>query len=1757
MAGKPRRTIAGLLLALLVSAATVLGAPTGAYAADTYIDLKEVFGEWINFPGANLGSGYAAGWQYRESDGSLMTTQNVGFTGYYNPNLMSFTTGTFACDFQSNDTDPWGFAWGIQKKQNSAGQDVYSFYMYEECGCGHWCIAHVSEWVPAKDGSPHRGPVYHSTIDAADGQYAAHNGGKGSVGYTQGSVLAYGTASVKNVRHRVTMNVTKNKITVTSPSVGIDASVDAPVQPGSFGPVTASNSSAFYYNLSMEAAEDNGAIKADFQLFDNGEPSYAGVPSDTLSMEDRTWLDPATKATIRNETWTVFDPAGRQVYQGSNPYSGVVDQEGEYRVVLEVLTSQGLTAKKTKYFTVSNASIVTVNYVTESGEKLTDTITYKGRAGKPYQTIDLSFNGYVLAGVEGEESGVFLEGRPISVTYSYKKLDDEGPEEGGDTAQPVTARYVDADSGEDLCDPMVYRGAVGDPYTVTRLDFPGYVFVRVEERTDSVTTRGAGPLAAALSPERDADDPTTKTGNFGFQARTITYYYRKDAAAEQGQGTILLRFVDENDVTLVEDLKLTGTVGDPATAALPKITKYDIKTVGGRDAAGSYTYAGTFGAGVTVVKVVYSPITYTASSVMVLYRDPDGNTIKSQVIDGNAGDSYTTSALDIPGYELVALPDNASGTFAADSVTLVVYQYRSTLNKETEDGGKINIDTDDDGLPDVNVDTDGDGVPDVNIDTDGDGVPDKNLVVDDEGKPKPIDPEEPEIPSVNIDVDGDGEPDINIDTDGDGIPDVNIVPDEDGKPRPVDPGKVDPSNPPKPQVNFDTDGDGKPDINIDTDGDGVPDTNVDVDDNGVPDINVDTDDDGVPDVNIVDKDGDGRPDPVAPGTDPDTVTPDVNVVVDDKGDPVINIDPKDPDTPYPPRPQINVDTDGDGRPDVNIDKDGDGVPDVNVDTDGDGEPDTNIDTTGDGKPDTNIDTNNDGKPDVNVDTTGDGRPDTNVDTDGDGIPDENVVDEPVVTYTVTTRLRGITAGASISPSANVAKGGSATVSWAPGENTYVSRVEVDGRRVDAKGGSYGFSHLSGDHSVVVTLAEIPLIPAQTTKGYYTITVNTYGVSKGVEASDSMAVAAGSSEAVTWSAKEGHVIKSVSVDGVRLGLDQVAAGAYDFAAISANHVVDIVVEAEDGTTGLAPDSVVVSTKIEGGPGTITGGSTVARGDDYTVAWNPVIQTTADRNDPSYAVYEVESVSVNGTVMDGTSANDVSLTNIKENQEVVVRLRPVTFNVAILKYGDGTAKPSKTVYKGNHYVDISAQANAGSRITYLEVDGKEVYREGAGRSVPLRQQLKALPAVAAAVPAADRATASPTDDARPDAESPQTLAAAIADAGAGAGEGAGSDAPVVQELSVPQDQPAEEGDEGMRTDGAEGEAAEDGEPEETSLLDGLLSATVTKAYAAEVPAAAFNPEEVVEPVLTGTARMDMGIRDIDKDHQVKVYFAKDGEPAVTPETLGSTVDIETQVDGGPGEIAGGGIFDPAAVDPDDPPRIQWEVPEGYTPTEVIITPKDGSGDPVVVPVAPGQTGVDIPQSILGGGGEYVVRLKVQKEDEGDDVAPKQRETLSDKAFYEVASSITGGPGTITATTDAMEGAGHTVTWAAGEGYRVAKVLVDGEERPDLAEATSYSFEDLASDHRVEVVLEPVVDDEPDPDPDEKPSTDKPGQGERPGQGEAPAERPAADLPATGSKAVRPVSGRSILPATGDVAGLAGAFGAAAAAVTALAARLRRRM
>lgn len=81
-----------------------------------------------------------------------------------------------------------------------------------------------------------------------------------------------------------------------------------------------------------------------------------------------------------------------------------------------------------------------------------------------------------------------------------------------------------------------------------------------------------------------------------------------------------------------------------------------------------------------------------------------------------------------------------------------LYEYNYSLEKFSNYDSLLNIDLDDDGLPDLNIDLDEDGLPDLNIDLDGDGLPD-----------------------LNVDTNHDGYPDVNIDMNGDWVADLNLL----------------------------------------------------------------------------------------------------------------------------------------------------------------------------------------------------------------------------------------------------------------------------------------------------------------------------------------------------------------------------------------------------------------------------------------------------------------------------------------------------------------------------------------------------------------------------------------------------------------------------------------------------------------------------------------------------------------------------------------------------------------------------------------------------------------------------------------------------------------------------------------------------------------------------------------------------------------------------------------------------------------------
>lgn len=720
------------------------------------LDTEEIFKTWINFPGESLGAGYAAGWSYVSGSDELRTTENVGFTGYYNPGIRNFTTGKFTCDILNQDGDPLGFVWGL-KKGSKNGQDTYSFYEYEECGHNMWSISYVSEWIPAKDAASHRGPVYHGTISAADSQYH-HNGGSGSVGFATGTVLAYGSLpsdGLKGTRHTVSIEIEKTKVKVLI-NGKLLKEVSATVQGGSFGPCTASNPNAHFYGLTMEAAVDNAAISAGFNYKLDGKIVNVAKLGDDIQVEDTSKVE--SPATIINREWIVTRD-GVEIYRGSTPYTDYGKQAGKYETVLNIESSQGITSTKKDILYVIDANAdfefqlngeevniiqkgddiklvdnskieapatgtiewvveldgeeiyrgdkpyedynskpgryetsVTVTtdqgltlthdeilyvtdesnaviavYVDEEGKKISDDLIYRGNVGSKYSTVQLEIPGYEFVKVEGNKSGKFTV-KPQLVKYIYTYIGDSGsggqdPGDGGvlETGK-VTVKYVD-EEGNALHEDIIYKGSVGSDYNSIEITIPGYDFVRV-----------------------DGD----RNGEYTKQDKEVTYVYKKNSSYGHGEsdnaeiGNVTVKYVDESGKTIHEDIVYEGYVGSDYEAPKLVIPGYDYVKVDGN-------VTGEFIDGNIDVIYTYKPIegynpddNKTGGSIVIKYKDKEGNVIDEDIIDGNVGDNYEIPTPDIPGYSFDKITNGEPSGVFDDKVHEVDVIY-------DKDGGSIII----------------------------------------------------------------------------------------------------------------------------------------------------------------------------------------------------------------------------------------------------------------------------------------------------------------------------------------------------------------------------------------------------------------------------------------------------------------------------------------------------------------------------------------------------------------------------------------------------------------------------------------------------------------------------------------------------------------------------------------------------------------------------------------------------------------------------------------------------------------------------------------------------------------------------------------------------------------------------------------------------------------------------------------------------------------------------------------------------------
>lgn len=726
-------------------------------------------------------------------------------------------------------------------------------------------------------------------------------------------------------------------------------------------------------------------------------------------------------------------------------------------------------------------------------------------------------------------------------------------------------------------------------------------------------------------------------------------------------------------------------------------------------------------------------------------------------------------------------------------------------------------------------------------------------------------------------------------------------------------------------------------------------------------------------------------------------------------------------------------------------------------------------------------------------------------------------------FDIVASIEGCTDGTcTITGNGRVKKGEDAQIAWKLGEGYAVTSVTIDG--VEHEGyaaDTVDLTEVQGSHSIVVTVQKnkLPTIGGNTTDGKYTITVNRYGgivndeESESVFVSESKTVAPGDQYKLTvkQDSNKRYTIYKVMLDGKTI-FDLAKNGSKGTVTdtrrnISANHTYDVYfcetpVPDEEGNTPdpVLPDFedksqfITINTKIEGGEGTITGGAVIEKPKDGVVENVPVEWTVGGTNEDvdsaNYRYYDVDEVQVtsNGETKiitaDDLAKSGYDLENLEADASVVVKVKPVTYDVDVYKYGNGTVAASKTLYKNQNYTEITAVAADGHKIARVYVDGKSRFENKEAVSVAA---LDAAPIETLGEDsAADEPVASPASQIEPTANDllQTSFEAPISDAGvevdqrqdAPEEESADSDAVAVDQLPEPQ-QPEEQ------------PATEDKSPI-AALLD--VVNPVEEAYADD-------PIDVVTVDKDDSTNQfnKVSIRTIGSDHEVRVYFVREDIPwddydkELPQPNDPELFKISGTITGGTGEFNG-----QALVKKGESAEISWSTPSGFNVTDVKI-----NGQSVSIPADNKMTLTNVDKNT-----QVEVVVAPKKPLNNDERVVPTIDGEEDVAHYRVNTKINGASGSITNSASLAEGATYAVNWDAmannadpSKNYQVLQVKIDGklmnrratsrgvsftdDEGNVIGDATTggYTFYNIKIEHNVVVTVGPVSEVNKDGDPE----------------------------------------------------------------------------
>ncbi len=273
-------------------------------------------------------------------------------------------------------------------------------------------------------------------------------------------------------------------------------------------------------------------------------------------------------------------------------------------------------------------------------------------------------------------------------------------------------------------------------------------------------------------------------------------------------------------------------------------------------------------------------------------------------------------------------------------------------------------------------------------------------------------------------------------------------------------------------------------------------------------------------------------------------------------------------------------------------------------------------------------------------------------------------------FQVTTEIEH---GTITEPAANIPIRSGHTVTWKAKDGYYVESVTVDGAAQSVKkadGDSCTFSNITADHHVKVVC-----------RPYRQITTE---VSNGTITGKITSIKNGENHVVTWIAKEGCYVESVTVDGTAQSVKKADGDSYTFGNITADHHVKVVCRPYRQIT------------TEVSNGTITGKITsIKNGENHVVTWK------------AKDGYYVESVTVDGmsqTVKDA-KGDSYAFSDIVADHHVKVVCRP--YHKIKTEIDHGTITPDQDKVKRGEKPKIVWKPEDGYYVKTVMADGVIIY------------------------------------------------------------------------------------------------------------------------------------------------------------------------------------------------------------------------------------------------------------------------------------------------------------------------------------------------------------------------------------------------------------------------------------------------------------------